>query len=174
MLYMDNKKAISPMIGYILLITFAVIIGTVVFQWMKTYVPRDVAECPDEVSLFIKNYNYNCALDILNVTLINNGKFNIGGYFIRATNSTEESLASKDLSNFSIEKTIGNLIKFPGIENSFKPGNPQKTNKFNLSNSGFGRIYSIEIVPARWQVENNKKILVICTNAKTKELVYCS
>lgn len=179
MSYMDkrkfkkNKKAISPMIGYVLLITFAVVIGAAVFAWMKTYVPRDAASCPDETSLFLKDYSYNCSSQILEITLVNNGKFNIGGYFIKAANSTEQSLAAKDLSPFVLGETAGNLVKFMGIENSFKPGDSDSLNTFNLSVSGFGTLYSVEIVPVRWQVENNKKLLVQCTDAKVKEMLNC-
>ncbi|MGD9275601.1 MAG: hypothetical protein PVJ67_00340 [Candidatus Pacearchaeota archaeon] len=170
---MKNKKGISPMIGYVLLITFAIIIGVTVFSWMKTYVPREVASCPDETSLFLKDYEYNCTSQILELTIINNGKFNVGGYFIYATNSTDQSLATKELSSFNTGDVVGNLVKFIGTENSFKPGDPDEINIFNLSNSSFGILYSVEIVPARWQVENNRKQIVSCTNAKTKEILNC-
>ena len=50
---MRDKKAVSIMIGYILLITFAVVIAAVVLTWLKTYVPRQGLECPDGVSIYI-------------------------------------------------------------------------------------------------------------------------
>ena len=43
------------MIGYILLITFAIVIAVVVFQWLKTYVPKEGIACPDEVSIYISS-----------------------------------------------------------------------------------------------------------------------
>lgn len=174
MLYMVNsKKGVSVMIGYILLVSFAVMIGVIVFQWMNTYVPRQTLECPSETSLFIKNYNYNCINQTLDITLTNNGKFNIAGYYIYASNSTEQTLAAKDISNYTTGAHIGNLIKFTGTENSFKPGE-EETNGFNLSTSNFGILYSIEITPLRWEEEENKKIPITCTNAKVKEILYCS
>ncbi|MFH1607758.1 MAG: hypothetical protein ABIA78_01360 [archaeon] len=169
-----SKKAISIMIGYVLLISFAVIIGVIVFQWLKTYVPRESLECSEGTSLFIKDYDYDCILNTLDLTITNNGRFNIGGYFIKATNSSEQELATYDLSNFSTGDKIGNIVKFQGIENSFKPDNPEETHVFDLSTSGFGTIYSVEIIPIRWQTENNKKQLVSCSNAKVKEFIYCS
>lgn len=158
------------MIGYVLLVSFAVIISVIVYQWIKTYVPRDSFNCPDETSLYIKDYFYNCSLDVLSITLSNNGKFDIGGYYIHATNSTNQSLATMDLSRFYSGHKIGNIVKFtPIADNGFKP-NDEKTDFFNLTS----QIYSVRITPVRWQVHENKKEIVSCGNSIIKESIYCS
>jgi len=36
-----NKKGISVIIGYLLLVSFAIIISGMVYVWMKTYVPTE-------------------------------------------------------------------------------------------------------------------------------------
>lgn len=174
-----NKKAISAMIGYILLISFAVVMGVIVFAWLKTYVPRDSLECSEGTSLFIKDYEYNCTLNQLTLTVLNNGRFNVGGYFIKASNSSEHVLATNDLSGFVMgDKTkllVGNIIRFSGGgDNSFEPGDAPELHGFNLSSSGLGQIKSIEITPVRWQTEENKKNVVSCGDAKVKELISCS
>ncbi len=163
------------MIGYILLVSFAVVIGVIVFQWLKTYVPSQGFECPDGTSLFIRDYNYDCNSNILTLTIGNNGKFNIGGYFIYAANSTEQELATYDLSQYATGDTVANVVRFSGIEdNSFKSDSQPEVDVFDLSSSGFGTIYSIDIVPVRWQIENNKKQIVSCSPAKISEIIYCS
>ena len=39
-----SKKGLSIMIGYVLLVTAAIVIGVVVYQWMKTYLPTEVPD----------------------------------------------------------------------------------------------------------------------------------
>ena len=49
------------MIGYVLLVSLAIIMGGIIYTWMKTYVPKDALECPEGTSLIIKGYEYNCS-----------------------------------------------------------------------------------------------------------------
>jgi len=168
---MKNKKAISPMIGYVLLISGAIFMSVIVYAWLKTYVPKAALECPETTSIFIKNYL--CNSNELQITFENNGKFNLTGYFIRATNSSEQELATIDLSSKLLEGGIkvGNSILFEeGNENILGP-NSEKTHKFNLTE--IGSIYSIEIIPIRYQEQDNKMRLVSCGNAKIKEELTC-
>jgi hypothetical protein len=171
------KKGISVIIGYLLLVTFAVVIGLIVFQWMKSYVPQDDLNCPDGVSIFIQHYE--CSLDMLSIDLKNNGKFDIGGYFIYATNSPSQELATIDLSKNNTETSarlnpIG--IKFGHIA-SIIPGNTLEPNEdeieiYNLT--GISNLYSIEILPIRWQKEKNRNVLVSCKDAKISEIIKCN
>ena len=171
-----SKKAVSVIIGYVLLVTFAVIIGVIVYQWMKTYVPQEDLNCPDGVSIFIEDYSYDCSSKILIINFKNNGKFNIGGYFIHATSSPEQELATIDLSKNNTDTTsviVGSTgIKFGliGIDNSLKP-NDVETERYNLT--GTVNIYSIEILPIRWQKEKNRNILVSCKDTKIIEGIEC-
>ena len=167
-----NKKGISIMIGYVLLITAAAAMSIVVYQWMKTYLPGEELECPDGVSIFIKDINLNCANLNLNLTLKNNGKFNIAGYFIHATNDSNQTLATIDLSQYinkSNEVLLENAILFTSTkENAMKP-NEERTESFNLAN----QIYSIEIIPIRFEEIENKMRLISCGDSKVKEVVTC-
>src|SRR3989344_5928807 len=133
-----DKRGISEIIGYVLLIVGAVAMGAIVFSWLKTYIPTEKLECPDDVSLFVKESS--CVIDTstlittlnLNLNLKNNGKFNIDGYFIRGALSGEEQ-ATQDLSEYlSSGGTIeGGEIRFcsDGIscvdDNPFAPNSPE-------------------------------------------------
>lgn len=173
---MKNKKGVSIMVGYVLLVTFVIILGAIVYQWMKTYVPTDEIECPDGVSIFIEDYE--CSGSYLNLTLKNNGKFNIGGYFIYATNSSEQELATIDLSGYHSDEDsqlAPTGIKLGGIEgrdNTLTP-NEEEIEIYDLSEFG-DTIYAIEIVPIRWQEENNRIRLVSCSDAEIRESIVCS
>jgi hypothetical protein len=168
-----SKKAVSVIIGYVLLVSFAVVIGLIVFQWMKTYVPQEDLNCPDGVSIFIENYT--CSGNSLEITLKNNGKFSIGGYFIYATNSPEQELATIDLSknNTKSSSRIGNVIKLGAMtpRNAFEANN-ESVEKYDIT--GITKIYSIEILPVRWQTEKNRNILVSCKDVEIKETIECN
>jgi len=169
---LKNRKGVSPMIGYVLLVTFVIILGVVIYNWMKTYIPQEDIDCPDGTSLFIKDYT--CSNSSLNITLKNNGKFSVGGYFIYATTTPQQELATKDLSfyineNFSLLSPTG--VKLTGEYNSLSP-NEEEVEVFDLS-ALTETIYTIEIVPIRWQKEGRVNRLVSCKNSKVREVVSC-
>ena len=96
-----NKKGVSVMIGYVLLISIAVIMGGVMYVWMKSYVPSgDDLKCQEGTSLIIKDYSYSCSTKELNLTLFNNGRFNLGGYYIYASNNSNQTLATINVYNY--------------------------------------------------------------------------
>ena len=72
MISKKNRKGISVMIGYILLIAIAIVISVVVYQWLKTYIPTEPLKCSDGVSVFVEDYTYNCTTNQFNFTLKNN------------------------------------------------------------------------------------------------------
>ena len=77
-----TKRGVSIMIGYILLITFVIAISIFVYQWLKTYVPKEGLECPDGVSIYISKANINPNEGKLTLTLKNTGRFDINGVFV--------------------------------------------------------------------------------------------
>lgn len=169
-----NKKAISPMIGYVLLISISIAMSVVVYVWLKTYVPRASLECPDTTSIFIKEYT--CLNGELNLTIKNNGNFNIAGYFIRIANESGQELATLDLSQKLKVKfggvTVGNSVfvdgEVPG--NSLVP-NEEVKNVFDVS--GITNIQFVELTPIRIQELDNRARTVSCGSAKVKEEITC-
>lgn len=165
---MMNKKGLSVMIGYVLLVTAVVVMGVLVTQWLRSYVPVEEIECPDNVFIFIKDYTYDGSE--LSLTLKNNGKFSIAGYFIHATEEEGQELATLDLSQYLNEngaKKLRDSVLFAfGDDNSMKPGD-EITNTFNLPDAN--QIYSVEIIPTRFQEVDNKKKFVSCGNVKVRE-----
>jgi len=169
--FCKSKKGISPMISYILLISFAVVMGTIVYQGIKTYIPSESLslDCPEGVSLIVNDIV--CENSQLNLTFKNKGRFDIDGYFIHATNDSNQELATIDLSELIVKggEKISGAIKFPGVNNPLSPNNEIR----NLFSLPFP-IYSIEITPMRFEEFDNKKRLVSCKNSKIREKVSCS
>ena len=167
-----NKRGVSVLIGYVLLVVFVIAMGVVIYNWMKTYVPKEDLVCPDGVSLFIKDYT--CDSDDLTLTLKNNGLFNVGAYFVRVTDTPEAGLATRDISpNITAggEFLSPSGVKFTGSENSLAP-NYDETHVFDISH--LTNIYTIEIIPLRWQEQDRRKRMVTCRTSIIREELTCS
>lgn len=168
-----GKKGLSVMIGYILLITFGIIMSIIVYSYLKTYVPKDLIKCDEGTSMFIKEIN--CSGNNFNITLKNNGKFNLAGYFIHATTSADQEVATTDLSRNVTNNTqtgpvlMGNVVMFTSTPNSLLP-NQEKKHEYNLNQ----QIYQIQITPVRYENEGNLQRLASCGNAKILEDIQCS
>ncbi|MEK6840441.1 MAG: myxococcus cysteine-rich repeat containing protein [Nanoarchaeota archaeon] len=174
----NKKKGVSVLIGYVLLVVFAVIIAAIVFTWLKSYVPADTLKCPDGVSVFINELTFDNSTREMNLSIRNNGRFDIAGYFIHATNSSSQELPTIDLSaylnqNYSAIKfgnsviIQDNNISLIGEGNLFRPGD-QKSNIFDIP-AAVGQIYSVRIIPTRFQEEDNKQRFASCSDAKVQQ-----
>lgn len=170
---LEDKKGISVVIGYVLLITFGIVISVVVFTYLKTFVPSDIASCPDGTSMFLKEYS--CSQNQLNITLKNNGRFTLNAFFIHATDDPSQELAVIDLaSNFSESNPDGlregSTIYFhTNIAEEFSP-NEEATYVFDLN-----QVYpKIELIPARFQTIDEKERFVVCSNARIYEEIICN
>lgn len=170
-----NKRGISVIVGYVLLIALGIIMSVIVYSYLKTYIPRDPIKCPDATSISIKEVLCDNISKSLNLTVKNNGNFNIEGFFIYGTTTPTQELAVQDLSGFMNNNTnvsepakFGNSIIFSNIKNSLQPGQ-EKSVGFTLNYS----VYSIEVMPSRFQGEANKERLVSCTDSKVKQKLSC-
>ncbi|MGY4884760.1 MAG: hypothetical protein ACP5NZ_04250 [Nanobdellota archaeon] len=168
------------MIEYVLLITFSVILGIIVYKLLSTYVLQPKIDCPDGVSLLIKEYSYDCDSNMLVLNMSNNGKFDLGGYFIYGTDADDKELATIDLTqqNTRAESrfpggTVG--IKFGSFydteKNSLGP-NEWETEIYNLTGLNT-RIYSLDIVPIRWDTQKKKAMLISCESATLTKEINC-
>lgn len=176
---LKNKKGVSEVIGYILLIAIVISISLVVYVWLKTYVPQQSPTCPDGVSISVSDYNYNCTTQSFNFTLENDGTFSIAGYFIHATNSSTQQLAVLDLSPYYTGngQVLGNSVIFsPQDLNSFAPGIINANNSFDLTiNPSFiGNITSIEITPVRYVEDNGQSRFTSCGDERLDIPIQCT
>lgn len=165
-----NKKAVSIMIGYVLLIAGIIVVSAIVYVWLRSYVPRETIECPDGVSLFVENSicefeggNYN-----INISIKNNGRFDVDGYFIKATKSQEQEVATFDISEGLVGRSAqGGIVLFSG--GALGPGESGREDLYSLEDP----IFSIEITPIKYEVIEGKNRLVSCGDAKIKETINC-
>jgi len=165
-----NKKGISIMVGYILLVSISVVMGIIVYSTLKTYVPLDPPTCPAEVSVLVKEYS--CVVDTsLDLTIKNNGRFSIAGYFIHISNNANDDIATTDISQYASEGGIaagGAVIFVAAGDNPLAPTGESKV-VYDLSNFDFGTLKLIDIIPARYQEIDGVTTFVSCGNARISE-----
>ncbi len=177
MLLQANKKGVSIVIGYVLLVTFAIIISAMVYAWMKTYVPTGKLECPDGTSLMIKSVNcsYNGTNYVLSLTLKNNGRFNLAGYYIHATNDSSQETATINLVDNLDNEGVGgikfgsSILFYTGNQNQLNI-NQEKTSLFVIDDP----IYSISIIPTRFEEVEGKTKFIGCGSERVREDLDCS
>ena len=179
-----KKKGVSPLISYILLIVVGITMGLVIYGWLRTYVPAEVAKCDQDVSLQVTGYSYNCTTQIFNLGLKNNGRFNVGGYLIRATNNSSQDIANVPLGRYyngseplTVYSTSYMLIY---RSNALEPEGilDLNKNKFNLtlvSPNFQGRIAEVQITPVRI-ITNSRgaNAPAICGDATITEKIACT
>ena len=147
---MRQKKAVSEMIAYVLLIVIVLTMSVLVYTWMRKQVPVVSQECEENIALLIDNYN--CFNGMLNITVINNGFFNINGFYVRTSNESE-GLAINTLDGVTTP-TINGQVYF---KEKFKIGESFRA-LFNYTK--YGKIVKIEIEP---YLVKEKKI-ILCNN----------
>ncbi len=84
---------ISEIISYVILVTITLSISVGIYAWLKYQIPNcnenDIdcfspVDCPDGTSIMINEYE--CGTGSVNITLENNGRFNISGIILSVTN----------------------------------------------------------------------------------------
>ena len=99
MLKKINKRGVSMMISYVILISIAISLSIGVFVWLKAYANVEpLPECDPETLLILKDYG--CGGDSITLDIKNNGFFNVSGYTLLVGNTTQripiDSLSSDD------------------------------------------------------------------------------
>lgn len=131
-----DKRGISEVMGYVILIIIAISLSIMVYSWLKGFIFQPEKKCSDELNIAIKEYN--CNSGIINLTLYNNGFFGIDGFLARVSNSSG--------------KAIYFLMRNPNeIENFFlnpdKKLMPDKEYSIQFDYTKYGLIRKIEIQP---------------------------
>ena len=86
-----NKKAISILISYVLLVTLALALATATYFFILPYAQKPLPEekCPDGISLIIEDYSCDANSNLMDMTVKNTGRHNISGFFIKIVNISD-------------------------------------------------------------------------------------
>lgn len=175
----QNKKALSEMVSYILLVVIALGLAAGVFAWLRSQLPAENEQkCSEDVAITILSYSCdknNPAKEQITINIKNTGLFNISGIYARGSYDnnkiTTEMLDSPTLlgQGGNLEGTVSS-----GRYN-FNPNLPMglgetKSIIFNYSKlATLESLKKIQIQPFVYQ-ENN---LLLCDNVVDLKLEGC-
>lgn len=170
-----NKKAISEIVSYVLLIIIAVGIAVLVYSFLRLYVPRERLSCPDDISLAITNTQ--CIVNIdgtirLSVTLENKGLFNVTDFYARMADQGKQAKLQLNQGKTSFPRPLSPSSEPISIDFYSTPDSnlgiysPLLADIVNLTKSSS---YTLEIQPA---VQTDKG-LALCNNAIITETITC-
>jgi hypothetical protein len=162
-----GKRGISVIVGYVLLITISLALSFLVYVWMKRQAPKPVIECPDTLSLMILNYDCDEDNNIMNLTLKNNGLYNIQGAIIKISNSNVPPIYPIKLINSSPEGKIKNIndFEYQFIGNLAASSNEIVKIFFNYS--GYSPLKKISIIPL-YSTEKDK---IVCSAQEVPQTI---
>ncbi len=164
-----DRKGLSEMVGYVLLIVIAVGIAAGVYAFLNFYVPKDNPKCPTDVSVNVREVK--CVGGYLNITLENRGLFSVDGAFVKIGNSSRiaretlcfEGSRGNECNVYFNQETTTDGRKV--LDEGLKPGE-MIMKSFNYTNLGE---QELEVGPVVF-VDNYP---AICTDAIQTRTVNC-
>ncbi len=111
-----NKKGVSLMIAYVLLIVIGIALAIIVFNWLKFYVApsNEIIDCPEGAKLIIKEYKYEPNegdSGTLNITVFNRGVFNVEGFVVKVHDRSNAEIGFYILEEINKTLKTGEEIK---------------------------------------------------------------
>lgn len=157
-----NKKALSEIVGYAILIVIAITLSVMVYSFLKMYVPKDKVECNEDINLILQDYSCSVSTKELNITLTNKGLFKADAAYIRFGNESQKIRTQINNESFLLYGPQNTLGLNP-LESA--------TSKYNVATFvGSAGQYIIEIQPV---IIRNKQ-LVVCEKAVITLPIQCT
>ncbi|MEM3113242.1 MAG: hypothetical protein QXI33_02350 [Candidatus Pacearchaeota archaeon] len=164
-----NKKGLSEVVSYVLLIVVAVSLSVIVFNFLKSQISGEKIECPDGVSLIINEYACETASSKINITFQNKGNFNIDGTYINYANiSNGTTLYKLNISGASNDLSSSGFMYFGvHIPSSLRSGERFKQEFYYGDHK---EIKKIRLIPF---INDEKKGLLICEKSTLVQDISC-
>lgn len=159
-MFRKNKKGLSEIIGYVLLIVFAVSMSAIVYSFLRTKIPKQQEKCPADVSVEIISYNLESGLLNLTIDLRNRGLFSINGISVRLKEGGKScSVIKASCKNCSRYQARSDKILFSAKMD------PSEIKTISMIYAGCVKPSEIEIAPMRFMEEG----FSICESSIMKE-----
>jgi hypothetical protein len=165
-----NKKGVSEMISYVLLVIIAVSISALVYTYLKNdiCVFCPAPECREGTSIIVEDYWCDKTNLKINLTIYNKGLFNVTAVFIRFG---KDNQSVKSQLNTGREQFPAQLAPGRSVMLNYSLSNPSISKAIRDMLSSGDNNFEIEIQPAEIQ----KKVgLVPCKNAITAQNIVCN
>ena len=102
-MFLQTKKGVSEMVGYVLLIVIAVGISIMVYNFLYVFIPKEHVQCEEGVSFIITNASCTSEIGssteraVISVKFLNKGRFDVHYVYVRA--GVPESKVKKQINN---------------------------------------------------------------------------
>ncbi|MEM0465726.1 MAG: hypothetical protein QXW97_03445 [Candidatus Pacearchaeota archaeon] len=162
-IYKENKKALSEMVAYVILISIALGIALSVFSWMVIIAKgaNQTVECKEGTSVTLESVNYNPADNNLFFSIKNNGRFNVNGVIIAVGNNSSKFIPYYFKPPIGAGTTRGHYDfgDFP-----LSPGDTKNDIKFYAESEYSCKDRTIRIVQIQPYIINSKNKKIVCKN----------
>jgi hypothetical protein len=133
----EDKRGLSNLIAYVLLISISISLSVVVYNWLSDYADQaDIEKCPDGASIVIKGYSCNGSNGNLTVRLKNKGLFSVDGYILRVHDTPDAAFG------FYVFNKSGSVIR-PDEEVVYS----YNYSDYNLAGDSLMTVTLIEVQP---------------------------
>lgn len=163
--HLSNKKGVSEVVGYVILIVIALTMSVFVYAYLKLYVPKEAPSCPSDISLSVQDYTCTSGPNgILNLTIKNKGLFKVYGAYVRF--GPEDRQVRPQINNDT------SFFLFQQGQDGLLPGNNIFRQYKLTTNAPTPGKYMIEVQPAVLSTKRN--LIVACTDAVIVLPVTCT
>lgn len=172
-----NKRGISEMVSYVLLIIIAIGLSVLVFAFLSVYIPKEKPECKEDVHAIITKAicNVSSTNQTVYLELTNKGLFTFDAAYIRiAPVGREVTFLINDP-----EKNLGGSVRgfqlyAPGATSPGLPPGSTYSRIYSLANVGGVTFvpgnYTLEVQPAM----GKGRSFALCEKAIIRETVQCT
>ena len=155
-----EKRGLSNLIAYVLLISISISLSVVVYNWLGSYVPDfdNLPVCSDNVELMIASYTCVSGADgFLKVNLLNRGLFGIDGFMLKVHDTPDAEFAFYPFDDEGVPIDVG--------------GSVDRVYNFNDSNINTAGLFELTLLEVRpYLLEDGK---VSCQSYAFQKL-FCS
>ncbi|MBX4212551.1 hypothetical protein KW787_03810 [Candidatus Pacearchaeota archaeon] len=160
-----DKKGVSEMVGYVLLVIIAVGISVIVYNFLYVLNPKDRPACEDDTYLIINSISCSLSQKTISLDLSNKGLYTVDAAYIRM--ASQQRKIRPQINKNPTEFGLWNL---ENKNKGLKPGESlQKDYSFSSVFEQGVSDYVVEVQPAIFK--DNQPIL--CKQVVT-EPVHCS
>lgn len=158
-----NKKALSEIVSYVLLIIIAIGISAMVFAFLQVYLPKEKAECPADISLSIQDYTCSLSDEELMLVISNRGLWKVDAAYVRL--GLEDEQVKTLITNKNLITDL--YLEYP---NGLMPSSNPTVKVYTARRlPDLSQRMEIQITPAI--LKDNK--LVVCNGAIISQPIEC-
>ena len=164
-LLLRDKKGVSLMMGYVLLIIIAIGLSIAVYSFLVLYLPSQEPGCPDDIKMTVDKVVCDCSESnyVIILDLTNRGLFDIDGVIVKAGKIGRfGNVLNRDEADVTSPKAgEGISAMFTLLDKDDEPVNSQPNN------------YQVEIEPYVFIEEESDKPQLCSHNLVTQPIVDC-